>query len=62
MTDEADATTQDRVAEGCEKAFGDNKVLKGVSFGVVAARRPPIIGPSGSGKTTLLAGLMRRPA
>ena len=45
------------VAEGVEKAFGDNKVLKGVSFTVERGTATAIIGPSGSGKTTLLRAL-----
>jgi cystine transport system ATP-binding protein len=44
-------------AEGVEKAFGDNKVLKGVSFTVEQGTATTIIGPSGSGKTTLLRAL-----
>jgi cystine transport system ATP-binding protein len=44
-------------AEGVEKAFGDNKVLKGVSFSVARGTATTIIGPSGSGKTTLLRAL-----
>jgi cystine transport system ATP-binding protein len=44
-------------AEGVEKAFGDNKVLKGVSFAVARGTATTIIGPSGSGKTTLLRAL-----
>ncbi|BCI55678.1 ABC transporter ATP-binding protein [Mycolicibacterium litorale] len=50
--------TEDRVvAEGLYKAFGDNEVLKGVSFRVAAGSVTTIIGPSGSGKTTLLRAL-----
>jgi cystine transport system ATP-binding protein len=50
--------TEDRVvAEGLYKAFGDNEVLKGVSFRVPAGSVTTIIGPSGSGKTTLLRAL-----
>ena len=50
--------TEDRVvAEGVDKAFGDNKVLKGVSFTVARGTATTIIGPSGSGKTTLLRTL-----
>jgi cystine transport system ATP-binding protein len=50
--------TEDRVvAEGVEKAFGENKVLKGVSFTVPTGSATTIIGPSGSGKTTLLRAL-----
>jgi cystine transport system ATP-binding protein len=45
------------VAEGIEKAFGDNKVLRGVSFTVERGTATAIIGPSGSGKTTLLRSL-----
>ncbi|MGU3503038.1 amino acid ABC transporter ATP-binding protein [Mycobacterium sp. C31M] len=44
-------------ADGVEKAFGDNKVLKGVSFKVAKGTATAIIGPSGSGKTTLLRTL-----
>ena len=44
-------------AEGVEKAFGDNKVLRGVSFKVARGTATTIIGPSGSGKTTLLRTL-----
>lgn len=39
------------------KAFGDNEVLKGVSFTVAQGSVTTIIGPSGSGKTTLLRAL-----
>jgi cystine transport system ATP-binding protein len=45
------------VAENVEKAFGDNKVLKGVSFTVARGSATTILGPSGSGKTTLLRAL-----
>jgi cystine transport system ATP-binding protein len=44
-------------ADGIEKAFGDNKVLRGVSFSVARGTATTIIGPSGSGKTTLLRTL-----
>ncbi|MCV7303384.1 amino acid ABC transporter ATP-binding protein [Mycobacterium barrassiae] len=44
-------------AEGVRKAFGDNKVLNGVSFEVAQGSATTIIGPSGSGKTTLLRAL-----
>src|SRR6476620_732549 len=50
--------TENRVvAEGIHKAFGDNEVLKGVSFNVPQGTATTIIGPSGSGKTTLLRAL-----
>ena len=42
------------VAEGVHKAFGENEVLKGVSFTVPQGSATTVIGPSGSGKTTLL--------
>jgi L-cystine transport system ATP-binding protein len=45
------------VAENVHKAFGDNEVLKGVSFTVPRGTATTIIGPSGSGKTTLLRAL-----
>ncbi|HEX7825880.1 MAG TPA: amino acid ABC transporter ATP-binding protein, partial [Mycobacterium sp.] len=56
-TDNGTATEYRVVAEGVEKAFGDNKVLKGVSFTVEQGTATAIIGPSGSGKTTLLRTL-----
>jgi L-cystine transport system ATP-binding protein len=45
------------VAEGIEKSFGDNHVLKGVSLRVARGTATAVIGPSGSGKTTLLRTL-----
>ncbi len=45
------------VAQDVHKAFGDNEVLKGVSFVVPRGTATTIIGPSGSGKTTLLRAL-----
>jgi L-cystine transport system ATP-binding protein len=48
----------DRIsAEGVHKAFGENEVLKGVSFTVPQSSATTVIGPSGSGKTTLLRAL-----
>jgi cystine transport system ATP-binding protein len=44
-------------ASGIRKAFGDNEVLRGVSFSVPAGSATTVIGPSGSGKTTLLRSL-----
>jgi L-cystine transport system ATP-binding protein len=50
--------SEDRVvADDVHKAFGDNEVLKGVSFTVPQGTATTIIGPSGSGKTTLLRAL-----
>lgn len=50
--------TDDRVvATDLHKAFGENLVLKGVSFTVPTGSVTAIIGPSGSGKTTLLRAL-----
>jgi L-cystine transport system ATP-binding protein len=52
------STTEYRVsAEAVQKAFGDNKVLNGVSFDIAQGSATTIIGPSGSGKTTLLRAL-----
>ncbi len=57
-TETSGTATDYRVkAEGVEKAFGTNKVLKGVSFTVQQGTATTIIGPSGSGKTTLLRTL-----
>ncbi|HEX3289578.1 MAG TPA: amino acid ABC transporter ATP-binding protein [Mycobacterium sp.] len=50
--------TENRVTvESVRKAFGDNEVLRGVSFEVVQGSATTVIGPSGSGKTTLLRAL-----
>ncbi|BBX33752.1 ABC transporter-like protein [Mycolicibacterium mageritense DSM 44476 = CIP 104973] len=50
--------TENRIeAQDVRKAFGDNEVLKGVSFTVPRGSATTIIGPSGSGKTTLLRAL-----
>jgi cystine transport system ATP-binding protein len=50
--------TENRVTvENVRKAFGDNEVLRGVSFEVAQGSATTIIGPSGSGKTTLLRAL-----
>ncbi len=54
----SESQTEYRVeATDVEKAFGELKVLKGVSFKVAAGTATTIIGPSGSGKTTLLRTL-----
>lgn len=45
------------VATGVRKSFGDNSVLRGVSFSVPTGSATAVIGPSGSGKTTLLRSL-----
>jgi L-cystine transport system ATP-binding protein len=42
---------------GVEKAFGELRVLRGVSFEVPAGTVTAVIGPSGSGKTTVLRTL-----
>jgi L-cystine transport system ATP-binding protein len=42
---------------GVEKAFGDLRVLRDVSFEVPAGTVTAVIGPSGSGKTTVLRTL-----
>jgi len=39
---------------GLRKAYGDNEVLCGIDFDVIAAQVVVVIGPSGSGKSTLL--------
>ena len=57
MTSENDAPEDILVADGVRKAFGDNQVLKDVSFTVPRGTVTAIIGPSGSGKTTLLRAL-----
>ena len=50
--------TEDRItARDVRKAFGDNEVLRGVSFEVAQGSATTVIGPSGSGKTTLLRAL-----
>jgi cystine transport system ATP-binding protein len=45
--DSGTATEYRVTAENVEKAFGDNKVLRGVSFTVEAGTATTIIGPSG---------------
>ncbi len=50
--------TNDKVVlrvENLKKSFGDNEVLKGVSFEMKEGETKVIIGPSGTGKSTLLA-------
>lgn len=44
-------------ADGIRKSFGDNKVLRDISFTVPTGSVTTVIGPSGSGKTTLLRSL-----
>lgn len=41
--------------ENLRKSFGDNEVLKDISFSVNEGETKVIIGPSGTGKSTLLA-------
>ncbi|KAA0022501.1 amino acid ABC transporter ATP-binding protein [Antrihabitans cavernicola] len=43
--------------DGIRKSFGDNDVLKDISFTVGAGTVTVVIGPSGSGKTTVLRTL-----
>ncbi len=50
--------TDNRIdARDIRKSFGDNEVLKGISFTVPRGTVTTVIGPSGSGKTTLLRAL-----
>ncbi|MFW0788858.1 amino acid ABC transporter ATP-binding protein [Gordonia sp. CPCC 205333] len=50
--------TDNRIdARDIRKSFGDNDVLKGISFTVPSGTVTTIVGPSGSGKTTLLRSL-----
>jgi len=44
--------------ENVSKTWGDNEVLKALSFDIEAGEKVSIIGPSGSGKTTILRILM----
>lgn len=45
--------------ERVQKAFGNHRVLKGISFKVSAGERLGLIGPSGCGKSTLLKMITR---
>ena len=40
--------------ENLKKSFGDNEILKGISFEVDRGDVISVIGPSGSGKSTML--------
>jgi L-cystine transport system ATP-binding protein len=44
-------------AQGLDKSFGDNHVLRGVDLAVEEGSVTVLIGPSGSGKTTVLRSL-----
>ncbi len=48
------------VAEGLEKAYGEKKVLTGLSLVVRRGERVAVIGPNGLGKSTLLRILVGR--
>jgi len=55
---EQDSRAENRITvEDVHKSFGDNEVLRGVSFEVAQGSATTVIGPSGSGKTTLLRAL-----
>jgi ABC transport system ATP-binding/permease protein len=41
-------------AEGVGKAFGDNRIVQGLSLRILRGDRLGIVGPNGAGKTTLL--------
>lgn len=45
-------------ANKIKKSFGENEVLKGVSFEVERGETISVIGPSGSGKSTMLRSLI----
>lgn len=40
--------------KGLKKAYGKNRVLRGIDFSLVAGERVVVLGPSGSGKSTFL--------
>ena len=46
-------------AQHIVKAFGDNEVLKDISFSLEKGKVLSIIGPSGSGKSTLAELILR---
>lgn len=53
----SDLSTNLVAAQDITKSFGDNNVLRGLSFTVPSGSATTVIGPSGSGKTTLLRSL-----
>ena len=45
--------------EGITKSFGENRVLRGVSFGVAEGSIYGLMGANGAGKSTLIKILVR---
>jgi polar amino acid transport system ATP-binding protein len=59
MTDTTATESGTLTGTGLHKAFGRNKILRGVDIHVGAGTTTSVIGPSGSGKSTLLRVLNR---
>lgn len=47
------------IADNIHKTYGDNEVLRGISFQMAKGETKVIIGPSGSGKSTMLRCINR---